>query len=163
MLQGAGVHLGISTHALREEGDDGQFVLHFYSLPNFYPRPPRGGRLISPVTSLPASDFYPRPPRGGRRCHLQKSLLFLVISTHALREEGDPADQCRDGLLAISTHALREEGDPRGERPRPHDDISTHALREEGDGTDTASNCWSTEISTHALREEGDVMARLRP
>ena len=79
----------ISIHALREEGD---FVpaspIKFF--PNFYPRPPRGGRqsinapplsangfLSTPsarratrtslVGGISFCDFYPRPPRGGRR------------------------------------------------------------------------------------------------
>ena len=58
-----------------------------------------------------------------------------VISTHALREEGDQPFQLLFVVpLLISTHALREEGD--GGRPPEQgggDAISTHALREEGD------------------------------
>ena len=101
----------ISIHALREEGDGAAFraflgVELFLSTPsarratrrdttsdrirhNFYPRPPRGGRLDNPAVnsvgdiSIHAlreegdvlggpcfaccSYFYPRPPRGGRR------------------------------------------------------------------------------------------------
>ena len=34
-------------------------------------------------------DFYPRPPRGGRRVDLPPSAVQPLISTHALREEGD--------------------------------------------------------------------------
>ena len=80
-----------------------------------------------------------------------------MISTHALREEGDRAPSTsRSHNPAISTHALREEGDrstpsnlarfsnfyprpPRGGRPLwplpvgQDRSISTHALREEGD------------------------------
>ena len=102
----------ISIHALREEGDllptssSGQIAA------DFYPRPPRGGRLVilmiaawsmlflsTPsarratsrsalgATALP--DFYPRPPRGGR----PHDIVFVgernFISIHALREEGD--------------------------------------------------------------------------
>ena len=79
----------ISIHALREEGDpEGrQSIGHNV---DFYPRPPRGGRLEDEQTllsyglflSTPSArratfpdvqqvggshDFYPRPPRGGRR------------------------------------------------------------------------------------------------
>ena len=79
---------GISIHALREEGD-GAAQLPTGAVRDFYPRPPRGGRLkiIMPeeephVISIHAlreegdsgmrsgalnrSNFYPRPPRGGR-------------------------------------------------------------------------------------------------
>ena len=58
-------HKKFSIHALREEGDAinldlAKFVLHFY------PRPPRGGRLVAASAFTPLSNFYPRPPRGGR-------------------------------------------------------------------------------------------------
>ena len=56
----------ISIHALREEGDRGRAS-----------------------NSGPRKYFYPRPPRGGR---LLEELLqgpLIVISIHALREEGD--------------------------------------------------------------------------
>ena len=57
---------------------------------HFYPRPPRGGRPCpSPSWSLPP-DFYPRPPRGGRRRFCDPARRRSGISTHALREEGDP-------------------------------------------------------------------------
>ena len=86
------------------------FVKHRY----FYPRPPRGGRLIQvrlvlvvPLISTHALReegdmvprpallyniyFYPRPPRGGRH-NVPVAVEFVdVISTHALREEGDDA------------------------------------------------------------------------
>ena len=34
---------------------------------HFNPRPPRGGRRLSPQGATPLQDFNPRPPRGGRR------------------------------------------------------------------------------------------------
>ena len=33
---------------------------------NFYPHPPRGGRLIPVRLAVPVRNFYPHPPRGGR-------------------------------------------------------------------------------------------------
>ena len=51
----------ISIHALREEGDCKVFP-NCKDETNFYPRPPRGGRL----GYLQSGYFYPRPPRGGR-------------------------------------------------------------------------------------------------
>ena len=57
---------------------------------NFYPRPPRGGRPSSPVMFAALNaDFYPRPPRGGRRHESLVRVVVLLISIHALREEGD--------------------------------------------------------------------------
>ena len=59
------------------------------------------------------SDFYPRPPRGGRRAGQVVNDGHLLISIHALREEGDLLllGVTADGLISI--HALREEGDCR--------------------------------------------------
>ena len=57
----------------------------------------------------------------------------------------------------ISTHALREEGDRTGRTHTPGDcTISTHALREEGDAGQSIIWVQNEQISTHALREEGD-------
>ena len=55
----------ISIHALREEGDRLRLVLLLLFL-DFYPRPPRGGRLATGIPSAKVLHFYPRPPRGGR-------------------------------------------------------------------------------------------------
>ena len=104
-------------------------------IPHFYPRPPRGGRRVHRLhprgtqqflstpsarratlraTSSPCfiTYFYPRPPRGGRHVAVLDAVVHLVISIHALREEGDVA-LALDGreILHISIHALREEGD----------------------------------------------------
>ena len=79
---------------------------------NFYPRPPRGGRLLAfclgfglsiisihalreegDPAATPSStgryDFYPRPPRGGRLVLGSVLVVAVIISIHALREEGD--------------------------------------------------------------------------
>ena len=56
-------------------------------------------------------NFYPRPPRGGRLCDVSHILAKIPISTHALREEGDVAAVGVAAFGGISTHALREEGD----------------------------------------------------
>ena len=37
--------------------------------------------------------------------------ILVLISIHALREEGDVAERCELRLRKISIHALREEGD----------------------------------------------------
>ena len=102
----------ISIHALREEGDDVGFLAALLHI-NFYPRPPRGGRLNCTFNSInlkyisihalreegdvvptgrnltAAVYFYPRPPRGGRPGADQRHQRQHCISIHALREEGD--------------------------------------------------------------------------
>ena len=101
---------------------------------NFYPRPPRGGRLLSSFTSSgekvisihalreegdgrkggrprKAKDFYPRPPRGGRQ-----GLIYDMMDTTAF----------------LSTPSARRATD-QTVWPLPSRHISIHALREEGD------------------------------
>ena len=56
----------ISIHALREEGD-----------------------IVIPVSSFRVLYFYPRPPRGGRLLDVPRLRNVAEISIHALREEGD--------------------------------------------------------------------------
>ena len=87
----AGTGQAISIHALREEGDD-FFSFLCYSCTDFYPRPPRGGRLSAERTSVTS----------------------IPISIHALREEGDPVGVAAVRQQIISIHALREEGDAAG-------------------------------------------------
>ena len=147
----------------------------------FYPRPPRGGRQVTPkrpgtgkTVFLPTPStrratpsscmasgvsftFLPTPStRRATGGHFRRRKA-QVISTHALHEEGDdPAMTVWDTFRAISTHALHEEGDgERTARGRAGSHISTHALHEEGD------QVWlqippGSFISTHALHEEGD-------
>ena len=83
------VAVRISIHALREEGDAPHSPS---SRPRsyFYPRPPRGGRPWSYLTTTKVLYFYPRPPRGGRPVTAPATAPAPSISIHALREEGDP-------------------------------------------------------------------------
>ena len=148
---------------------------------NFYPRPPRGGRLLigqaqltpqilflstpsarratgpTPHRARSSRYFYPRPPRGGRPFDLRGLSKMVDISIHALREEGD-----RPSRGAGSRRCNFYPRPPRGGRPSlvsvltlPHE-ISIHALREEGDALDVADVVFLLRISIHALREEGD-------
>ena len=78
---------------------------------NFYPRPPRGGRLTTVTGLFRAYDFYPRPPRGGRLVNggdFVRGQQFL--STPSARR-ATLCDLRRVLLRRISIHALREEGD----------------------------------------------------
>ena len=103
--------LGISIHALREEGDIRKKKLGAIKI-DFYPRPPRGGRLyvISGLSRL-FFYFYPRPPRGGRRLLvIRGGLVALFLSTPSARRA--TLSSCSlSRTTEISIHALREEGD----------------------------------------------------
>ena len=170
----------ISIHALREEGD--RLAVTWASVAAyFYPRPPRGGRprqsirckafrefLSTPsarraTTLLRGPDggrcyFYPRPPRGGRPSEISSSAPYLVISIHALREEGDGVgDLCSlEGFISI--HALREEGDfclVSSLFPAVGKFLSTPSARRATGRPGQAKG--DRQISIHALREEGDA------
>ena len=121
----------ISIHALREEGDicfrvSNPLYVNFYPRPprggrpisttastellrHFYPRPPRGGRPLSSPSRYPHQYFYPRPPRGGRHASQRAGGILLVISIHALREEGDDgsAYDAAFQILFLSTPSAR--------------------------------------------------------
>ena len=122
---------------------------------NFYPRPPRGGRLSAlwAMTSW-HRYFYPRPPRGGR--HKDETHFFIdaVISIHALSEEGDPAYQVANPNVGVflSTPSARR-ATRSVETARILIRISIHALREEGDLPRVVSSlCLIVFLSTPSAR-----------
>ena len=103
----------ISIHALREEGDRLLGRCQSAGI-DFYPRPPRGGRLLRVSFPKSSYNFYPRPPRGGRPCsysRITKGVLFL--STPSARRATKVYKDIQVGNQ-ISIHALREEGDHTG-------------------------------------------------
>ena len=93
----------------------------------FYPRPPRGGRLLAMIRKLgrclflstPSARratfqgdpiikwinyFYPRPPRGGRPKFFQPTFQRVCISIHALREEGDSKNREKTLCFCLIIH-----------------------------------------------------------
>ena len=128
-------------------------------MPNFYPRPPRGGRPPAHPDGLHIIVFLSTP--SARRATAAEIFWqeLAKISIHALREEGDLLPCIRPPLVVqISIHALREEGDTSTLKMDLCSGISIHALREEGDLVLCAIGVSSENISIHALREEGDSM-----
>ena len=103
--------LPISIHALREEGDPLQILgpglqIQFLSTPS--------ARRATPTSTAPApgtSNFYPRPPRGGRLARpLHPGVPQRFLSTPSARR-ATVLIRCITGVVGISIHALREEGD----------------------------------------------------
>ena len=78
----------ISIHALREEGDLGRPECGRCSSISIHALREEGDMLMNGKNPEP-TDFYPRPPRGGRLHHRLTPYLPRHISIHALREEGD--------------------------------------------------------------------------
>ena len=170
----------ISIHALREEGDTVPSS-ETTSVEDFYPRPPRGGRL-QPVFQGEncCLNFYPRPPRGGRReGKLTAYTRGEFLSTPSARRATPSwnAESCLSRIISI--HALREEGDrnrcfradrsadfyprpPRGGRPvrflllHVQQDFYPRPPRG-GRPRAAIGGDKQKEISIHALREEGDL------
>ena len=146
----------ISIHALREEGDS-TWIRRNNMAHNFYPRPPRGGRLLDARAQDPearisihalreegdgsptrptttSSNFYPRPPRGGRP---GKSLRWtawrIFLSTPSARRATLSArERAIVEYLFLSTPSARR-ATGWDTHPGGRGSISIHALREEGD------------------------------
>ena len=101
-------HKYISIHALREEGDPAVWLDKARRL-DFYPRPPRGGRLC--CASLPGIclAFLSTPSARRATCQPGRCTSPAGISIHALREEGDYPAVClgRQGGLFLSTPSAR--------------------------------------------------------
>ena len=126
----------ISIHALREEGDAARLPRLAHSR-YFYPRPPRGGRLIAKVLAGRCAIFLSTPSaRRATGAAIHRDVIRLFLSTPSARRA--TGFYCTAVVLyAISIHALREEGDLAASGWKQADAISIHALREEGDPTTT--------------------------
>ena len=101
----------ISIHALREEGDR-PCANAGHGNRNFYPRPPRGGRPASVGFAVAVSLFLSTPSARRATASRDVQARHLVISIHALREEGDK--RLHVGETAASDFYPRP---PRGGRP----------------------------------------------
>ena len=132
---GDAAHRRISIHAPRE-GSDGRRDAVRRGTPYFYPRSPRGERLVGKMHTHKVSyisihapregsdadadrtqaqfkhNFYPRSPRGERRIHDARSQIpadFYPRSPRGERREAFPSTY--GGLYDISIHAPREGSD----------------------------------------------------
>ena len=114
------------------------------------------------VTIVDKINFYPRPPRGGRLGYLKKYQRPIKISIHALREEGD--------LTAVRVLTSRVNFYPRPPRGGRQDSLARILLQlnfyprppRGGRLGLLHSGDKALEISIHALREEGDNLFTLR-
>ena len=147
--------LPISIHALREEGDvTVRFTLS--AVQNFYPRPPRGGRLYGSTGNRPNDrisihalreegdaggramqerrrDFYPRPPRGGRQERgFRTKTKCTFLSTPSARRATAWRRNFSTSPKFLSTPSARRATHQQ-KRLHLERNISIHALREEGD------------------------------
>ena len=146
----------ISTHALREEGDQRRRG-RSRGVRRFLPTPSaRRATLYSRVRQGLHRDFYPRPPRGGRPGFFPaKTPQKEFLPTPSARRATEPRAPTA-GRMKISTHALREEGDEARciRFSRPSRFLPTPSARR-ATANSLPGHCRGY-ISTHALREEGD-------
>ena len=146
---------------------------------DFYPRPPRGGRPERCQPRRGSGYFYPRPPRGGRRMPSPYSRKVLLISIHALREEGDgrqpPCGTTQQHFYPRPPRGGRPDlygvvGAPVNFYPRPPRGGRPPITIAAAQSTDFyprpprggrqftgATSFPEQSISIHALREEGDL------
>ena len=125
--------LGISIHALREEGDCSSTpfmyrVHQFLSTPSArratFGRQEVGslnfisihalreeGDPLWPHAAAAGINFYPRPPRGGRRILDGEGLAHAVFLSTPSARRATPQGRKVQWGRKISIHALREEGD----------------------------------------------------
>ena len=78
---------------------------------NFYPRPPRGGRLIYQATTEDDRKFLSTPSarRATWTATLRRSFTKFLSTPSARRATSDSPASWQS--CCISIHALREEGD----------------------------------------------------
>ena len=155
--------------------------------PNFYPRPPRGGRHFMALyynhddkfLSTPSarratahlfwirnlsSYFYPRPPRGGRRAHFDHHLR-LDLNFYPRPPRG--GRHIRDSGRIYNIKFLSTPSARRATRSavqvRRYCQISINALREEGDRmTQLCTQTHHIFLSTPSARRATPCAARTR-
>ena len=125
----------ISIHALREEGDYAKILAKSIVSPDFNPRPPRGGRLLSIVLTIFICIFQSTPSaRRATRIRNKITNTKKFQSTPSARRATDRLAGRSSERLFQSTPSAR-----RATRQNCYDSkkdyISIHALREEGDNT----------------------------
>ena len=99
--------LWISIHALREEGDVKTLCLRLRLSISIHALREEGDAKCSPFIFM-RSDFYPRPPRGGRLLSICREFGVREISIHALREEGDSKNRDKISIFKqIIQHSAR--------------------------------------------------------
>ena len=115
--------------------------------------------------SIRITEFLSTPSARRATCALSdQEYKAVIISIHALREEGDM-------FLDEFDHIIKEFlSTPSARRATSsitvlfvHANISIHALREEGDFPMAEKQLYPVFISIHALREEGDPRPQPAP
>ena len=103
---------GISIHAPREGSDRRPILTASYGTVFLSTLPARGATTSAMTAKRTKQDFYPRSPRGERLIPFAHLILDSEISIHAPREGSDvEIDNGKPATWAISIHAPREGSD----------------------------------------------------
>ena len=120
-------------------------MLFVFCFCHFNPRPPRGGRLPVPATTLLFHIFQSTPPARGATSVFSSLQSTLLISIHAPREGGDPISPLSSlpRLKAFQSTPPARGATYSACAARRRQKISIHAPREGGDltGTRTGPSC----------------------
>ena len=101
----------ISIHALREEGDAAVYIKRLTEIISIHALREEGD-CCAPTPAMSPCNFYPRPPRGGRlQEFVEQHKIDGFLSTPSARRATLIWDAVGEKFY-ISIHALREEGDP---------------------------------------------------
>ena len=148
----------VSIRTLCGEGDGRRGKAERHQFQHFYPRPPQGGRPTIRRWTMPSGQFLSTPSARRATDLKHKYNQKLIISIHALREEGDGAPHPAG---ARTQHFYPRP--PRGGRPAcasmsfitvsPF--LSTPSARRATQQQQGQRQ--GLQISIHALREEGDA------
>ena len=168
----------LSTPSARRATKQGK--IWAYTLRNFYPRPPRGGRPGADIDALELDEFLSTPSA-------RRATFLMASSETALAFLSTPSARraTRPQAMVKRHKANFYPRPPRGGRQTGEDGgsekwiflstpsarratgrlfswcrcptISIHALREEGDRLVLTLRNIFVPISIHALREEGDL------
>ena len=153
-------NVGISIHALREEGDeiDGEKANAYYI--SIHALREEGD--VSAYLPLSVMRIFLSTPSARRATFpCPQPRLIDVISIHALREEDDASTKLlrRKQCKFLSTPSARRATKAKRYASRDGKFLSTPSARR------ATQACWektlADSISIHALREEGDVSAYL--
>ena len=148
--------------------------------PNFYPRPPRGGRHSFSKNQAVRPKFLSTPSARRATADQGDFLCVILISIHALREEGDAAATATtghdryfyprpprggrpkaDALLKLYDQFLSTPSARRATPDSWHRPSHRHYFYPRPPRGGRLAESWALvrpmSISIHALREEGDV------
>ena len=148
---------GISIHALREEGDSlVRYTLQAVGLFLSTPSARRATGKLEAV-SVDRDNFYPRPPRGGRRATSGRACTAVLFLSTPSARRATPRMTLRCRAIIISIHALREEGDLPDPMHRMHFPVFLSTPSARRATVEIVGVQRGKIISIHALREEGDL------